>query len=145
MKVVIQRVKKAKVLVNKEVVGEIDKGILILLGIAKGDTREQAEWLVKKICSLRIFPDEVGKFNLSLKDIGGKALIVSQFTLYGDCRKGRRPSFDKAASPKEAIPLYETFIEFFKKEGIPVATGKFGALMEIHLINDGPVTFVIER
>jgi len=145
MKIVIQRVKEAKVLVNGKVIGKINKGILIFLGIAKGDTKKQAEWLAKKVCSLRIFPDESGKFNLSLKDINGEVLIISQFTLYGDCHKGRRPSFDKAASPQEAIFLYEAFIEMVKQEGVKVATGQFGALMEVHLINDGPVTFVIEK
>lgn len=145
MRALVQRVKEASVRIDNKIVGAIGRGILVFLGIAKGDTRAQAEWLAKKVCHLRIFEDEIGKFNLSLKDIGGSILIVSQFTLYGDCRKGRRPSFDKAALPEDARPLYEAFITFVKQEGIPVATGEFGALMQVYLINDGPVTLLVEK
>jgi len=145
MRVLVQRVKEAKVLVNGQIIGQIGKGILVFLGIAKGDNITQAEWLVKKVCSLRIFADKNSEFNLSLKEIGGEILVVSQFTLYGDCRKGRRPSFDQAAPPPEALLLYESFIKLLKQQGIKVATGKFGALMQVHLINDGPVTLILER
>lgn len=145
MRILVQRVKKAKVLVNGQIIGQIGKGILVFLGIARGDTLNQAEWLAKKVCSLRIFADKNSEFNLSLKEIGGEILVVSQFTLYGDCRKGRRPSFDQAAPPPEALLLYESFIKLLKQQGIKVATGKFGALMQVHLINDGPVTLILER
>ena len=145
MRILVQRVKEAKVLVNGQIIGQIGKGILVFLGIAKGDNITQAEWLVKKVCSLRIFADKNSEFNLSLKEIGGEILVVSQFTLYGDCRKGRRPSFDQAAPPPEALLLYESFIKLLKQQGIKVATGKFGALMQVHLINDGPVTLILER
>ncbi len=145
MKAVLQRVKRARVEVEGKVVGEIGKGLLVLLGIAKGDNEDIASWMAQKICHLRLFEDKNGKMNLSLKDIGGKALIVSQFTLYGDCRKGRRPSFDMAARPQEAQPLYERLVEMIKAEGIPVATGKFGAYMQVYLVNDGPVTLILEK
>jgi len=145
MRVLVQRVKEAKVLINGQIIGQIGKGILVFLGIAKGDTLNQAEWLAKKVCSLRIFPDKTSEFNLSLKEIGGEILVVSQFTLYGDCRKGRRPSFDQAAPPPEAVLLYESFIKFIKQQGIKVATGEFGTLMQVHLINDGPVTLILEK
>ncbi|AMM41565.1 D-tyrosyl-tRNA(Tyr) deacylase [Candidatus Desulfofervidus auxilii] len=145
MRILVQRVKEAKVLVNGQIIGQIGKGILVFLGIARGDNITQAEWLVKKVCSLRIFADKNSEFNLSLKEIGGEILVVSQFTLYGDCRKGRRPSFDQAAPPPEALLLYESFIKLIKQQGIKVATGKFGALMQVHLINDGPVTLILER
>jgi len=145
MRILVQRVKEAKVLVNGQIIGQIGKGILVFLGIARGDNITQAEWLVKKVCSLRIFADKNSEFNLSLKEIGGEILVVSQFTLYGDCRKGRRPSFDQAAPPPEALLLYESFIKLLKQQGIKVATGKFGALMQVHLINDGPVTLILER
>jgi len=145
MRILVQRVKEAKVLINGQIIGQIGKGILVFLGIARGDNITQAEWLVKKVCSLRIFADKNSEFNLSLKEIGGEILVVSQFTLYGDCRKGRRPSFDQAAPPPEALLLYESFIKLLKQQGIKVATGKFGALMQVHLINDGPVTLILER
>lgn len=145
MKIVIQRVKKAKVEVNKEIVGKIEKGFLVLIGIKQGDTKEQADYLVRKLCNLRVFTDENNKMNLSLKDVNGKLLIVSQFTLYGDCSDGNRPSFIEAAKPEEAIPLYEYFCKECQKNNIEVQKGIFGADMKVELINDGPVTIIIEK
>lgn len=145
MKLVIQRVKNASVKVDNKVVGEIEKGFLVLVGIKVGDTKQQADYLVKKVCNLRVFEDENGKMNLSLKDVGGKLLIVSQFTLYGDCNDGNRPSFIEAARPDEAIPLYEYFCEECDKNGIEVQRGIFGADMKVELLNDGPVTIIMEK
>lgn len=145
MKLVIQRVKEASVEVDKKVVGEIDKGFLVLIGIKAGDTKEQADYLVKKVCNLRVFTDENDKMNLSLKDVNGKLLIVSQFTLYGNCNDGNRPSFVEAARPEEAIPLYEYFCNECAKKEIEVQRGIFGADMKVQLLNDGPVTIVIEK
>ena len=144
MKVLIQRVKKAGVNIDKQEYSSISKGILAFVGIEKEDTKEKAEKLAKKIVNLRIFPDENDKMNLSLLDIQGEMLIVSQFTLCGDCKKGTRPSFDKSASPDIANELYEYFISQVKNYDINVGTGKFGAMMEVELINDGPVTFMLE-
>src|SRR5436190_649447 len=144
MRAVLQRVSRARVLIDQEVAGQIDRGLLVLLGVAPTDAPEQAQWLADKIVGLRIFNDADGKMNLGLADVGGSMLIVSQFTLYGDCRKGRRPSFIDAAPPEIAIPLYETFINAVKALGIPVATGRFGAMMQVELVNDGPVTLIIE-
>src|SRR5438876_1949175 len=127
MRVVVQRVSRASVTIDGEVVGRIDRGLLVLLGITHGDTPEQARWLAEKIVGLRIFNDAEGKMNRDLSEVGGAMLIVSQFTLYGDCRKGKRPSFIEAAPPSIATPLYETFINGVKALGIPVATGRFGA------------------
>ena len=145
MKLVIQRVKNASVKVDGKVVGEIEKGFLVLVGIKVGDTKEQADYLVKKVCNLRVFTDENDKMNLSLKDVNGKLLIVSQFTLYGDCSDGNRPSFIEAARPEEAIPLYEYFCDECSKKGFEVQKGIFGADMKVELLNDGPVTIVIEK
>lgn len=146
MKLVIQRVKNASVEIDKKIVGQIDQGFLVLIGIKRGDNKEQADYLAKKLCNLRVFSDENGKMNKSLKDIDGKLLIVSQFTLYGDCSDGNRPSFIEAARPEEAIPLYEYFCnECKEKYGIDVQTGVFGADMKVQLLNDGPVTIVIEK
>ncbi len=145
MKLVIQRVKNASVEVDKKIVGKIEKGFLVLVGIKVGDTKQQADYLVKKVCNLRVFEDENGKMNLNLKDVGGKLLIVSQFTLYGNCNDGNRPSFIEAARPDEAIPLYEYFCEECTKNGIEVQRGIFGADMKVQLLNDGPVTIVIEK
>ena len=145
MKLVIQRVKQARVEVENEVVGKIDNGFLVLIGIKTGDTKEQADYLVKKVCNLRVFTDTNGKMNLSLKDVGGKLLIVSQFTLYGNCYDGNRPSFIEAARPEEAIPLYEYFCDECAKNGIEVQKGIFGADMKVELLNDGPVTIIIEK
>ncbi|MGD9581368.1 MAG: D-aminoacyl-tRNA deacylase [Vampirovibrionia bacterium] len=145
MKVVIQRVSKASVSVDNKITGQIDKGLLVLLGIDKGDNISQGEFIANKLVNLRIFADENGKMNKSIKDINGKMLIVSQFTLSGDCKKGNRPSFDTAEHPSIAEPLYEEFIQLVKKSGIEVETGIFGAMMEVSLINDGPVTFILEK
>lgn len=145
MKAVIQRVKKASVTINNELYSDIGQGILVLFGVEKDDTIEQAEYLADKIINLRIFEDENEKMNLSLLDIKGEILVVSQFTLAGDCKKGKRPSFDNAAKPDKAIPMYEKFVELLKNNNITVKTGKFGAMMDVGLINDGPVTFILSK
>ena len=144
MKTVIQRVTNANVVVDDKVVGEIKKGLVVLLGVCDEDTYETVERIVKKIINLRIFTDENDKMNLSLKDIGGEILVISQFTLYADCRKGNRPSFTDAGKPEHANKLYEYFIEKVKKYEIGVQHGIFGAHMEVSLTNDGPVTIVLE-
>ena len=145
MKIVVQRVKEAKVEVEGNVVGKIDKGFLVLLGVTHKDSEEQADYLVKKLCKLRVFRDENDKMNLSLKDVGGKLLIVSQFTLYADCSGGNRPSFVNAAKPELANELYEYFCEKCKEEQIEVQKGIFGANMKVSLLNDGPVTIILEK
>lgn len=145
MKLVIQRVKKAEVKVDGQTVGKIDEGFLVLIGIKVGDTKEQADYLVKKLCNLRVFSDENGKMNKSLNDVKGKLLIVSQFTLYANCSDGNRPSFIDAARPEEAIPLYEYFCNECMKKNIEVQKGIFGADMKVELLNDGPVTIVMEK
>jgi D-tyrosyl-tRNA(Tyr) deacylase len=144
VKAVIQRVSSAAVEVDSRTVGSIGQGILVLLGVEKGDVDRDADRLVDKIVELRIFEDEAGKMNRSLRDIGGELLAVSQFTLAGNCTKGRRPSFDSAAPPAEANLLYEYFVEAVKSHGIPVQTGIFQAMMQVSLVNDGPVTFILE-
>ncbi|NUK30811.1 D-tyrosyl-tRNA(Tyr) deacylase [Parageobacillus sp. VR-IP] len=144
MKVVVQRAKKAKVTVNGEVVGAIGHGLVLLVGVTHSDTLEDVAFIADKIAHLRIFEDEAGKMNLSMLDVGGDILSVSQFTLYGDCRKGRRPNFMEAAKPDHALPLYEALNEALRQKGIRVETGKFGAMMEVELINDGPVTLIVE-
>ena len=144
MRAVVQRVSRAKVSVGGETVGEVAAGWLVLLGVAPGDSRKQADWLAEKVANLRAFTDAEGKMNLSVQDVGGSVLVVSQFTLYGDCQKGRRPSFTGAAPPAVAEPLYEAFVEALKLLGVPVATGRFAADMQVELVNDGPVTFVID-
>ena len=145
MKVLIQRVKRASVKIEGELFSSINKGILALVGIEKGDTLEQVKKSAKKIVELRIFPDENDKMNRSLIDIQGEMLIVSQFTLCGDCKKGTRPSFDKSASPDIANELYEKFVTEISSYEVSTQTGKFGAMMDVELINDGPVTFMIEN
>ena len=146
MKIVVQRVKEAKVEVEGKVVGKIDKGFLVLLGVTHKDSEEQADYLVKKLCKLRVFRDENDKMNLSLKDVGGKLLIVSQFTLYADCGEGNRPSFVNAAKPEQAEELYNYFCNKCENEyGIEVRKGIFGADMKVSLLNDGPVTIIIEK
>ena len=144
MKVLIQRVKEASVTIDDELYSQIGQGILALVGIEKGDAIEQVQKSAKKIVNLRIFPDDNDKMNKSLIDIGGEMLIVSQFTLCGDCKKGTRPSFDKSAPPIEANNLYEEFIKEVKNYGVKIGHGKFGSMMSVSLINDGPVTFMIE-
>ena len=144
MRAVVQRVSSSKVTVDGEVTGEINKGLLVLLGVTHEDTSKDVDYIIDKVLNLRIFEDENEKMNLSLKDVGGELLVVSQFTLYGDCRKGRRPSFSSAARPEVATKLYEEFIEKARKEGIVTKTGQFGALMMVDLTNDGPVTILLE-
>lgn len=144
MKGLIQRVKKASVTIDGELYSEIGHGILVLLGVEKGDSEENAEKLADKISKLRIFEDENEKMNLSVQDIKGEILVVSQFTLAGDCKKGTRPSFDKAELPQRANELYEYFTELIKQKNIPTKTGVFGAMMDVELVNDGPVTFMVE-
>ena len=145
MKALIQRVKKASVTIDRELFSSINSGILVFLGVEKTDEKENAEKLAQKIVNLRIFEDENEKMNLSLKDVNGEMLVVSQFTLCGDCKKGTRPSFDKAAHPDLAVELYEYFIKCIEDNNIPVKTGKFRAMMDVELVNDGPVTFWIEK
>ena len=144
MKVVIQRVIKSSVRINNKEVAKIGKGFLILLGISKDDNFEKADYIIKKIYNLRVFSDENDKMNLSIQDINGELLIVSQFTLYADCKKGNRPSFINAALPEEAEKIYEYFINECKKNNLKVETGEFGADMKVELINDGPVTIILE-
>jgi D-tyrosyl-tRNA(Tyr) deacylase len=144
MRVVIQRVRHARVTVDERVVGEIGAGVLVLLGVGKGDSSESAKYLAEKTASLRIFNDDNGKMNVSLLESGGSALVVSQFTLYGDVRRGRRPGFDRAAAPAEANRLYEEYVAVLKALGVPVQTGVFQAHMIVELENDGPVTILAD-
>ena len=144
MRAVIQRVKSAEVRVDNRMTGSIGNGLLILLGVGKGDSESDISFLTSKIPELRIFEDESGKFNLSLKEIGGEMLVVSQFTLYADCRRGRRPSFTDAEEPGTAKHLYEQFVSRLREQGITVQTGEFQARMEVHLVNDGPVTLLLD-
>ncbi len=144
MRAVVQLVKQSQVTVDKEITGAIENGFLIFLGVSQDDSEKQAIYLADKIANLRVFEDDDGKMNLSLLDTGGSALVVSQFTLYGDCRKGRRPSYSKAARPELANELYEFFIEQLRGKNIEVATGKFQAMMEVSLINDGPITILLD-
>jgi len=144
MRAVVQRVRSASVSVGGEEVGRIGPGLMILLGVRKGDTEAEARWLAEKIAGLRIFEDAEGKMNLSASEISGSALVVSQFTLYGDCRKGRRPGFDKAAPPDVAERLYADFVKYIGDAGIPTSTGRFQAMMLVKIENDGPVTLIVE-
>jgi D-tyrosyl-tRNA(Tyr) deacylase len=144
MRAVIQRVRRASVRVDNVIQGEITHGMLVLLGIRGGDTITDLQWLAEKVVNLRIFEDQQGKMNRSLADIDGEMLIISQFTLYGDCRKGRRPGFSSAAPPEIAEPLYQQFIEEIKNRQVRVATGIFQATMEVELVNDGPVTLLLD-
>jgi D-tyrosyl-tRNA(Tyr) deacylase len=145
MRAIVQRVSQARVIIDGAVVGQIGKGLLVLLGVTHQDTPEHAQWLADKIAGLRIFPDNEGKMNRDVAEAGGALLVVSQFTLYGDCRKGRRPSFVEAAPPPVAIPLYEAFLNAVRGHGLPTEAGRFGAMMQVELTNDGPVTLILER
>jgi D-tyrosyl-tRNA(Tyr) deacylase len=144
MRIVAQRVTRASVLVHGNTIGEIRHGLLVFLGISVGDTMEDADYLLDKLLWLRIFPDEERKMNRNIQDAGGSMLVVSQFTLYADCRRGRRPSFDRAAPPDRARELYEGFLEAARRGPVPVQTGEFQAMMEVYLVNDGPVTILID-
>jgi D-tyrosyl-tRNA(Tyr) deacylase len=145
VRVVLQRVSRARVSVEDRLTGEIGRGLLLLVGLTGSDSEETLRWMAEKVVGLRIFPDEEGKMNRSLEEAEGALLVVSQFTLYGDARKGRRPSFVEAAPPEVAIPLYERFLELLRETGRPVAAGEFGAMMQVELVNDGPVTLILER
>ena len=144
MRVVVQRVTRASVTVEGKTIGEIGVGLVLLIGVAKGDTQGDLVYVMDKCVHLRIFEDDAGKMNLSLKDIEGEILAISQFTLYGDTRKGRRPGFDQAAPPDVAEPMYEAAVRHLKHHGLTVATGRFGAHMKVDLVNDGPVTLIVE-
>lgn len=144
MRVVVQRSKEASVTVDGKTVGQIEKGFVLLVGVTHDDKEEDAAFLAEKIANLRVFEDEDGKMNLSLLDKGGEILSVSQFTLYGDCRKGRRPNFMEAAKPEHAILIYEALNRNLREKGLKVETGEFGAMMDVQLINDGPVTLILE-
>ena len=144
MRMIVQRVREARVEVDGEVTGAIGRGLVVLLGVAKTDTEREADYLVDKLVGLRIFPDEQGRMNLSVREVRGQLLVVSQFTLYGDCRRGRRPSFDAAAGAELAQNLYNYFVEAARATSVPVQTGVFQALMMVHLVNDGPVTILCD-
>lgn len=144
MRAVVQRVSRAHVTVDGQIVGKIDRGLLVLLGVTHDDTDAAADYLVEKIAGLRMFEDSEGKMNLDVRAIGGGVLVVSQFTLYGDVRRGKRPSFDAAARPEQAEKLYNYFVEKIRSAGLPCQTGKFQAMMEVELVNDGPVTILLD-
>lgn len=145
MRVLLQRVSRAEVRVAERVIGQIDRGFCLLVGYTSTDTDDKNVWMADKVAGLRLFGDDEGKMNLGLADVGGDVLVVSQFTLYGDAEKGRRPSFIDAARPEQAIPLYEGFVRLLRERGLRVETGEFGAMMEVELVNDGPVTLWLER
>jgi D-aminoacyl-tRNA deacylase len=145
MRIVLQRVSRARVTVEGRITGEIGAGLLLLVGFTHGDGDETLVWMAEKVAGLRVFPDDEGKMNRSVTEAGGAALVVSQFTLYGDARRGRRPSFVDAAPPDTAIPLYERFVDALRGTGLRVETGEFGAMMDVELVNDGPVTLILER
>jgi len=144
MRAVVQRVGRASVTVDEQIVGQIERGIVILLGVREGDTEREVDWLAEKCVHLRIFENDEGKFHHSLMDIGGDILVVSQFTLYGDCRKGRRPSFTAAASPEEAEQLYDRFVKMLRNKNLKVETGVFAARMVVEIHNEGPVTLIVD-
>lgn len=144
MRAVVQRVSRASVTVDSECVGSINKGFAVLLGVEEGDTDDDAEYMCNKVAGLRVFEDTEGKMNLSLEEVGGELLVISQFTLLGDCRKGRRPSFVRSAPPELADKLYQNTVEGFRRRGFTVATGKFKAEMKVELVNEGPVTLLID-
>jgi len=145
MRLLLQRVSRAEVRVGERVTGRVARGYLLLVGFTHEDREEQLVWMAEKVVGLRLFADAEDKMNLSLADVGGGLLVVSQFTLYGDAAKGRRPSFIGAARPEVAIPLYERFLELLRERGVPVESGEFGAMMDVELVNDGPVTLWLER
>ena len=145
MRVILQRVSRAEVRVEERVVGSIGRGFVLLAGFRDGDDGSTLSWMADKISGLRLFPDDQGKMNLSIGEVGGELLVVSQFTLYGDVRKGRRPSFVDAAAPDVAEKLYDEFVDILRQGTLPVATGEFGAMMEVDLVNDGPVTLILEK
>jgi D-tyrosyl-tRNA(Tyr) deacylase len=146
MRVIVQRVSEAKVTVDKEVIGSINQGLLLLVGIHEEDTNDQLQWMCDKILKLRVFSDDIGKMNKSVMDIQGGILVVSQFTLYGDVKKGTRPSYIEAARPDKAEPMYNQMIDYFKnKSELNIQTGRFGEMMNVHLLNDGPVTLILEK
>lgn len=145
MRVLLQRVSRAEVRVGERVTGHIGRGFCLLVGFTGSDTDAQVAWMADKVVGLRLFADADDKMNLALADVGGSVLVVSQFTLYGDAEKGRRPSFIAAARPERAIPLYEAFVRALRERGLPVETGEFGAMMDVELVNDGPVTLWLER
>lgn len=144
MKAVVQRSIESRAIVGGEDVGKIDRGLVVLLGVGKADGPKDVDWMADKIANLRIFGDECAKMNLSLLDVGGEALVVSQFTLYGDCRKGRRPGFDGAAPPEKADELYQQFVDTLRQKGVKVETGRFRAMMLVEIQNDGPVTLILD-
>jgi D-aminoacyl-tRNA deacylase len=145
MRVVLQRVSQASVTIDGQVVGRISRGFCLLAGFTHGDTMTQVDWMAEKVAGLRLFTDTEGKMNLGLDEVGGGVLVISQFTLYGDTAKGRRPSFIQAASPEIAIPLYQAFLEALRQRGLTVASGEFGANMQVEIHNDGPVTLILDR
>ncbi|MEZ4590354.1 MAG: D-aminoacyl-tRNA deacylase [Chloroflexota bacterium] len=145
MRALLQRVSSANVTVNGRIIGQIERGFVILLGVTHSDTTAEADWLAQKIAGLRLFEDEAGKMNLGLAEVDGSLLVVSQFTLYGDARKGKRPSFTAAARPEQAEPLVDYFCDQLRQTGLTVATGQFGAMMQVNIHNDGPVTLMLER
>jgi D-aminoacyl-tRNA deacylase len=145
MRLVLQRVARARVVIGERVSGEIEQGLLLLAGFTDADDDERLRWMADKVVGLRVFGDDEGKMNRSVVESGGSLLVVSQFTLYGDTRKGRRPSFVDAARPEIAIPLYERFVQMLRESGLRVETGEFGAMMEVELVNHGPVTLILER
>ena len=145
MRALLQRVSSANVTVNGRIIGQIERGFVILLGVTHSDTTAEADWLANKVAGLRLFEDEAGKMNLGLADVDGNVLVVSQFTLYGDARKGKRPSFTAAARPEQAEPLVDYFCNYLRQTGLTVAKGQFGAMMQVNIHNDGPVTLMLER
>lgn len=146
MKVIIQRVQSSQVVVDGQIVGKIGRGLNLLVGISSTDTEAELDWMARKCLELRLFPAATGgRFDCSVQEIAGELLVISQFTLYGDCRKGRRPSFDRAAAPEIAAALYETFVEKLRSSGLKVETGIFGAMMQVSIENDGPVTVIVEN
>lgn len=145
MRIVLQRVSRARVTIDGRITGEIGRGVVLLVGFREADDEPVLRWMADRVHGLRIFPDEDGRMNRSLQEVGGSLLVVSQFTLYGDASRGRRPSFIEAARPETALPLYERFLELLRATGPPVQSGEFGAMMDVELVNDGPVTLVLER